>query len=1523
MAMTELEKEHVIQNGHEPSVPKTTLKREEVNGTKENAYHEEIKENHEITERVIPDSLANEIVLEPPTIEEITEENEDEKQEPEVKAIATSPDGRFLKFDDEVGRGSFKTVYKGLDTETGVAVAWCELQDRKLSKGERSRFKEEADMLKTLQHPNIVRFHDYWENSVQLKNGNKERKLILVTELMTSGTLKTYIKRFKVVKEKILVNWCRQILRGLNFLHTRTPAIIHRDLKCDNIFITGTTGLLKLGDLGLATFKKASFVKSVIGTPEFMAPEMYEERYDESVDVYAFGMCMLEMASGEYPYMECQNPAQIYRRVTTGVPPESLSRVVSPLVRDLIQGCTKKERAERLTVKELLESEFFQIEKVRVELARPINEILEEDLQVIPLRLKGERANHSQDEAIEFDYTIDEDNPELVAGEMVKSKHVFEDDMKNVTKAIRNAMTSFFREKEKFGKEKSEKEKERVALEKIKSQEDTTTEVKAESSPADDETRKPATVIENPNFATESSVEENSDKASESVSVVMLERSNSTQTTAATDAPVDLSVAPTGKSSDESLEITSNPSSVNDISEARAPSPPTTEAVVDSTSSETGRTSPPIHTGNGGAMHAKTREKNKSKKDRLPKLTLQCVRDESVAECSFDTHRSARITFQFGIKEDAPEDIADKMIEAGHLRASNKQLFVNQMKEIVAGVERGDIPDSKKKTGDSENKSDMDGIIIEDSNAQDSISSVSSISSGETSYTSGSDQRKSPVSVELDAALKMGTVDITDATTKESPKASQAEPPVDSLANKSFSPPCEPGSPKKTNGRFSVARVQLETQESNAPKTTGRFNVKAVTVSNASDMSSPLSPSSDPTSPNSALSSLNNSLSLPQGSFAERMRTESDPCSDCNPFVPAVHHARQKSEPLRPISPVELEAIIMKEAANISSSQAKSGITCPDPDASVNVEATAKGKEEDKTGVLKEMLQEVLVRGKEHTFVVSSVLDKPPIPATSEYSASIEASTKAESPQSTINNSTASKLLTSDSKVSPQNTEHAPPLHPPLKSVNSTVLEFDPFLAEAGTASTDTKCENQRSDGASQSGYSSSVADSASSSRTASPTSMLTTSESMENIKASVGQASSVVSNTKVDENVSSKPPSHPNRSRTSTSSSSTYNVSDMLLQAVVSSDEYTKIRNKHKKEMTSMQRRHNEDFAFLIANMRQSQEQTTVVQDVSRDHGEATCLSTKKELPKPDDAKERRERKPMSRHSSQELLDTAGLGHGEIQPGKKAETEKARLDQMYMEQLNSMVSLSKKQELNQKSDLKLSKPSLNELKLKSQAAQMKKQPSTEGLKSSTVLVSEASSASTVTTASTSLAATSVISTSTTSTGLSKNRISAIAQQVGAEMFAQSLINLNLSSLLHSVEMRERRLKSRTAPVVTSALPSNSPQSTAAGYSHYHTIGAGDQHAFCPSNVLNQPAATSLFQTDVASDLSDSGLHLRSSVDGSSRANESEKNKWPPPGMDLHRTNSLNALEGIALPSQSTSPNHPSCHSVPPSNGPL
>ncbi|XP_028906536.1 serine/threonine-protein kinase WNK2 isoform X3 [Ornithorhynchus anatinus] len=360
---------------------------------------------------------------------------EEEEEEDDLKAVATSLDGRFLKFDIELGRGSFKTVYKGLDTETWVEVAWCELQDRKLTKVERQRFKEEAEMLKGLQHPNIVRFYDFWESCAKGK-----RCIVLVTELMTSGTLKTYLKRFKVMKPKVLRSWCRQILKGLLFLHTRTPPIIHRDLKCDNIFITGPTGSVKIGDLGLATLKRASFAKSVIGTPEFMAPEMYEEHYDESVDVYAFGMCMLEMATSEYPYSECQNAAQIYRKVTCGIKPASFEKVHDPEIKEIIGECICKNKEERYEIKDLLSHAFFAEDTgVRVELAEEDHgrkssialRLWVED----PKKLKGKPKDNG---AIEFTFDLEKETPDDVAQEMIESGFFHESDVKIVAKSIRD-----------------------------------------------------------------------------------------------------------------------------------------------------------------------------------------------------------------------------------------------------------------------------------------------------------------------------------------------------------------------------------------------------------------------------------------------------------------------------------------------------------------------------------------------------------------------------------------------------------------------------------------------------------------------------------------------------------------------------------------------------------------------------------------------------------------------------------------------------------------------------------------------------------------------------------------------------------------------------------------------------------------------------------------------------------------------------------------------------------------------------
>ncbi|XP_043194006.1 serine/threonine-protein kinase WNK1-like isoform X8 [Amphibalanus amphitrite] len=385
-----------------------------------------------------------------------TTESQDGPEDPEEdeveKAVEASPNGRFLKFDEEIGRGSFKTVYKGLDTTTGVFVAWCELQmsGNRLSKKERDRFREEADLMKGLTHPNIVRFFEYWE-----VDKIRRRCIVLVTELMTSGTLRTYLKNFgqKKVSPKIISSWCRQILKGLQFLHSRNPPIIHRDLKCDNIFISGTTGQVKVGDLGLATLKNRSFAKSVIGTPEFMAPEVYEEHYDEAVDVYAFGMCMLEMVTSEYPYSECTGPAQIYKKVITGIKPSSFDKIDDSQMRDIIEWCTRLNKTERPTVKQLLNHEFFAEDcGMRLDVANR-EESISSDGSVVELRLrvldaKKRRDKHKENEAIQFNYNLNKDNPEEIAKHMVMSGILTEEDARSVAKLISNQIQSLRRARE-------------------------------------------------------------------------------------------------------------------------------------------------------------------------------------------------------------------------------------------------------------------------------------------------------------------------------------------------------------------------------------------------------------------------------------------------------------------------------------------------------------------------------------------------------------------------------------------------------------------------------------------------------------------------------------------------------------------------------------------------------------------------------------------------------------------------------------------------------------------------------------------------------------------------------------------------------------------------------------------------------------------------------------------------------------------------------------------------------------------
>lgn len=116
---------------------------------------------------------------------------------------------------------------------------------------------------------------------------------------------------------------------------------------------------MKIGDFGLAAIVgKGHVAHSILGTPEYMAPELYEEDYTEVVDIYSFGMCLLEMVTLEIPYSECDSIVKIYKKVTTGVKPQSFSKVQDPEVKAFIDKCIAKPR-ERPSASQLLQDPFF------------------------------------------------------------------------------------------------------------------------------------------------------------------------------------------------------------------------------------------------------------------------------------------------------------------------------------------------------------------------------------------------------------------------------------------------------------------------------------------------------------------------------------------------------------------------------------------------------------------------------------------------------------------------------------------------------------------------------------------------------------------------------------------------------------------------------------------------------------------------------------------------------------------------------------------------------------------------------------------------------------------------------------------------------------------------------------------------------------------------------------------------------------------------------------------------------------
>ncbi|MFQ6650440.1 hypothetical protein Gotur_023291 [Gossypium turneri] len=280
--------------------------------------------------------------------------NQDQSDKDSEPFVEIDPTGRYGRYSELLGSGAVKKVYRAFDQEEGIEVAWKQVKLRNFSNDSSmiDRLYSEVRLLRSLTNKNIISLYNVWRDE-------EHNILNFITEVCTSGNLREYRKKHRQVSIKALKKWSKQILKGLDYLHTHDPCIIHRDLNCSNVFVNGNTGQVKIGDLGMAAIVgKSHSAHSILGTPEFMAPELYEEHYTELIDIYSFGMCLLEVVTLEIPYSECENVAKIYKKVSSGVRPQAMSKVRDEDVKAFIERCLAQPRS-RPSAAELLKDPFF------------------------------------------------------------------------------------------------------------------------------------------------------------------------------------------------------------------------------------------------------------------------------------------------------------------------------------------------------------------------------------------------------------------------------------------------------------------------------------------------------------------------------------------------------------------------------------------------------------------------------------------------------------------------------------------------------------------------------------------------------------------------------------------------------------------------------------------------------------------------------------------------------------------------------------------------------------------------------------------------------------------------------------------------------------------------------------------------------------------------------------------------------------------------------------------------------------
>lgn len=214
----------------------------------------------------------------------------------------------------QVGKGSYGTVFKVRRKSDQSIYAMKTINISQMDKKTLTNTLNELRILCSIDHPNIVGYKDAFVE----KDG---KELCVIMEFVGGGDLSEKISECKkkgfTISEDMIWKYTYQILLGLKALHDMK--IIHRDIKSANLFLSEDFEVIKLGDLNVAKIAKNDLASTQIGTPYYLAPEIWENKlYDYRCDIFSLGCVIYEMASLKVPF-EANSIQELYRKITKDV----------------------------------------------------------------------------------------------------------------------------------------------------------------------------------------------------------------------------------------------------------------------------------------------------------------------------------------------------------------------------------------------------------------------------------------------------------------------------------------------------------------------------------------------------------------------------------------------------------------------------------------------------------------------------------------------------------------------------------------------------------------------------------------------------------------------------------------------------------------------------------------------------------------------------------------------------------------------------------------------------------------------------------------------------------------------------------------------------------------------------------------------------------------------------------------------------------------------------------------------------